>query len=104
MVSPEHLDTLVRGGVDSKKEFARRLWRECNANIAGSYRNIIQNKLIVDNKVPQIAAPLLGLLVGGSLELVGRALNMVGMEPLKLIPKFTSEESFHIIVAGGPVS
>ena len=102
VVSPEHLDTLVKGGVESKKEFARRLWRECNANIAGSYRNIVQNKLIVDNKVPQAAAPLLGLLVGGSLELVGRAMNLVGMEPLKVIPKFTSEESFHIIVAGAP--
>jgi hypothetical protein len=102
VVSPEHLETLVRGGITSKREFKRRLWRECNACMSSSYSTIINNKIIADNKLPPAVAPIIGLLAGTTLNVVAKTIGLVGAEPLSVIPKFTSEDSFHVVVAGGP--
>jgi hypothetical protein len=101
VISPEHLDTLVRSGVTSKAELARRLWRECNALMASSFSTIIQNKLIADNKLTSMA-PFIGGVAGGFLRLVQNVRSLVDAEPLSIIPKFSSVGSFHIVIAGGP--
>ena len=70
VIPPEHIDTLVKGGIRSKEEMALRLFNACNSNLAASYGAIVRNKVVVDNKVPAMAAPLLGAVLGGTLGVV----------------------------------
>ncbi|GMI18966.1 hypothetical protein TeGR_g10842, partial [Tetraparma gracilis] len=102
VVAPEHLTTLERGGVASKKQLAKMLWNKCNANLAPSYPRILRNKMLVDGKVPVPLIPLLSAVVGYGLMVVQTCLSLLMLEPLKIIPKFTSPESLHIVVAGAP--
>lgn len=90
VISPEHYDTLVAGGVTSKAELRLRLWRACNKDLAPSVRKIVHSQ----------QQNVLGQLVGGALGVAARLSNLIGMHGLPFIPKFTSPDSFLVVVAG----
>lgn len=93
VVSPEHYDTLYRGGIRSKKQLAEALWKQSNKHYAPSIRKTIE---LVSK------AGIFGTLAGGALGLLARAANLVTGGGLPFIPKFLSPESFHVVLAGGP--
>jgi len=91
VLSPEHYDTLRKGGIKTKKQLRENLWGKCNKDMAPSLRKIIAMRV-----------PYVGHLIGGTLGLVARGLNLITGTGLPLLPKFNSPDSFHVIVAGGP--
>jgi len=92
VISPEHYDTLVRGGITSKEQLRQRLWGLCNKDFAPSIRTLLETQ----------KGKLVGSLVGYPLGWLARALNFVTGKGFPLLSKFTSPDSFHVLVAGGP--
>jgi hypothetical protein len=93
VISPEHYKTLRAGGVDSKEQLQERLWSLCNGHMAPHLR-----KLIAHHKGGGAAWHV----AGGAVGLAARAANVVsGGGGLKLVPKFDTPRSIHIVVAGG---
>lgn len=92
VVSPEHYQTLRKGGITSKKQLAKKLWDSCNKNMAPALRHV------VGRQVPG----LLGVIIGYLLGMLARLLNLITGKGFPLVPKFNSPESMRIIVAGGP--
>mmetsp|Transcript_65551 Transcript_65551/g.143060 ORF Transcript_65551/g.143060 Transcript_65551/m.143060 type:complete len:473 (+) Transcript_65551:47-1465(+) len=90
VISPEHQATLVAGGITTKEELRQRLWRHCNKDLAPSLRRIV---------VSQKNNPI-GQIVGGGLGLAARLVNLVGGHGLPFVPKFSSPDSFYVVVAG----
>lgn len=91
VISPEHYDTLMRGGIKSKKQLREKLWAKCNKDMAPSIRKIVASRL-----------PYVGHIVGGALGMLSRTSNLILGTGLPSIPKFSSPDSFHVVVAGGP--
>lgn len=91
VVCPEHVETLKRGGVTSKEELRQRLWKACNKNLAPEIRKLLQSQI----------GPIKGALVGYPLGMIARAANLITGAGLPFISKFSSPESFHVVVAGG---
>lgn len=91
VISPEHYDTLVRGGIRTKKQLKEKLWRKCNKDMAPSIRKIVASQV-----------PYVGHVIGGVIGLIARGANLITGSGLSMIPKFESPESFHVVVAGGP--
>lgn len=92
VLSPEHHDTLVRGGYTSKAQVARALWQYCNKDMAPEIRRICERQLPWG----------VGSVVGYTLGLVARGVNLITGAGLPFLPKFSSPDSFHIVVAGAP--
>lgn len=91
VISPEHYDTLLRGGITSKKILAQKLWEYTNYEMIATM-----------HKVVQMAKPgLLGAVAGYTVGLLSQLGALVGLTQ-SVMPKFDSPESFHILVAGGP--
>eukprot|EP00041_Stephanoeca_diplocostata_P004005 m.40109 g.40109 ORF g.40109 m.40109 type:complete len:494 (-) comp14782_c0_seq5:3556-5037(-) len=92
VVSPEHYDTLVRGGITSKAELRQRLWAACNDEQVPRISKILRN-----------AKPgLIGTVAGSALQAASYAKYLLGFHALSVVPKFECPESLHIVVAGGP--
>lgn len=91
ILSPEHYDTLVKGGIKSKKEFSEKLWHYTNQGIAASLPKIVQT----------VKPGVLGFIAGYALGAYARVVNMTGFSS-SLVPKFLEPASFHVVVAGGP--
>mmetsp|Transcript_13434 Transcript_13434/g.17503 ORF Transcript_13434/g.17503 Transcript_13434/m.17503 type:complete len:484 (-) Transcript_13434:712-2163(-) len=94
-LSPEHLETLSSGGVRSKEELARRLWKRCNQlYVSSAFVEVLKSQL------PRF--PILAIIIGNLLRLIGSLSNLFGFGGLgKILPKFNSPSSFRIVVTGG---
>ena len=174
VLSPEHYDTLRRGGIASKAELARRLWAATNAGMAPAVRSIVRNNfgrlfapprpdgssgiglkhrllaaVVLGGTVrvvgwiltyrlrhviarflsgnnsqgllsgrlqrlvalvaavlplttpPQLWLPALSAVIGTIAGAAAKVAAALG-RPLGFLPKFSSPESFHILVAGAP--
>lgn len=119
MVSPEHMTTLHRGGVESKEHLARCLWHTANRASARHLVRTIQlttagqagaaaKAKIVLGCVLACVAFLLSLLADLLAALSPKhALDVLFLHSLvngRLLkaPKFVSPDSFHILVTGAP--
>jgi hypothetical protein len=67
VVSPEHYDTLVRGGITTKAKLQEKLWHLCNKEMAPKLRKLVTYQY----------GALLGNLVGGLLGTAARAANLL---------------------------
>jgi len=97
VVSPEHYDTLVKAGMGSKKILSDALWRETSKHMLPYFPGILETlgKMRFPC-VPSLVFKFIGLCVA----LVGYTARLVG-KPLTSIPKFSTPDSFSIVVAGG---
>eukprot|EP00927_Polykrikos_kofoidii_P054346 TRINITY_DN48774_c0_g1_i1.p1 TRINITY_DN48774_c0_g1~~TRINITY_DN48774_c0_g1_i1.p1 ORF type:complete len:488 (-),score=57.76 TRINITY_DN48774_c0_g1_i1:416-1879(-) len=97
VVSPEHYDTLVKAGMRSKAELARVLWRKTAQHmiphIGFLFRSITKQKC---PKIPSVILRLLGSVLYG----IVSVLSTLGFQ-FSIVPKFSSPDSFKIVVAGG---
>ncbi|CAJ1445924.1 unnamed protein product, partial [Effrenium voratum] len=95
IISPEHHDSLVKGGFDSKKKLAQALWRQtCRAFLPHVGAAVVQ--VLQVRGVPVWLAKSAGLLV----TMCARVMALLG-KPFLALPKFSGPESFNIVVAGG---
>mmetsp|Transcript_20228 Transcript_20228/g.27900 ORF Transcript_20228/g.27900 Transcript_20228/m.27900 type:complete len:444 (+) Transcript_20228:176-1507(+) len=92
VISPEHYETLVAGGIKSKEELRNRLWEKCNHDFAPSIRRLVEKKYGYWS----------GVALGYPLGWAARLSNLTTGKGLSILSKFESPDSFHIIVAGGP--
>jgi hypothetical protein len=92
VVSPEHYNTLVSGGVKSKAQLQRRLWDLCNLDMSMEMGTIIAAKS---------GLGILGQGLGMGISMINRLQGMVTGQGLSVLPKFEKPESIHIVVAGG---
>mmetsp|Transcript_56059 Transcript_56059/g.87252 ORF Transcript_56059/g.87252 Transcript_56059/m.87252 type:complete len:486 (+) Transcript_56059:104-1561(+) len=98
IISPEHYDTFMKAGLDSKAKLAKILWREtCKHMLPHLPWTITQALALKMPNGPKILFRIAGLIVF----LIAGLMRLVGIPFLK-IPKFTSPESFQIAVAGAP--
>lgn len=97
IVSPEHYDTFVKGGFNSKKDLSLALWRETSKHML----TYIPGILVTLGRMRAPRVPSIFFWAAGALlALVGMARRLLGA-PLTAIPKFSGPESFQIVVAGG---
>eukprot|EP01062_Namystynia_karyoxenos_P023302 TRINITY_DN189_c0_g1_i1.p1 TRINITY_DN189_c0_g1~~TRINITY_DN189_c0_g1_i1.p1 ORF type:complete len:523 (+),score=146.68 TRINITY_DN189_c0_g1_i1:116-1570(+) len=96
VISPEHYDTLRKGGVKSKEDLKQRLWGMTNRMFAPQVHNMIANGR--RSQWGAVGAWVVGLLVG----FVARVVARFAPRGFTKLPKFDSPDSFHIVVAGGP--
>lgn len=99
VISPEHYQTLLSGGITSKDKFKKLLWQKCNKHMAPEIRTIVQNKMQQNGG---FLGGLVGAGIGMALGMAARGLNLVTGAGLPLLPKFDSPDSFQVIVAGAP--
>lgn len=91
VVSPEHYECLLRGGVTSKKLLREKLWAACNIEFASSIGKIVTN--LKPGPVGYVAGAVLGS--------ASRFAAALGVGGFSAIPKFESPDSIHVVVAGG---
>lgn len=91
VIGPEHFATLSRGGY-TKEKLQQKLWHYCNKDMAPELRRVVERRL----------PPVVGSVIGYSVGILARALNLVTGGGLGAIPKFDTPQSFHIVVAGAP--
>jgi len=98
VLSPEHYDTLVTAGFDSKAKVAEALWRASSRHMLPYFPFIFA--ILGKRRAPYLPAfiwRLLGALVAGA----GFLLHAFGCQRLAmLVPKFSSPRSLQIAVAG----
>jgi hypothetical protein len=98
VLCPEHYDTLVAAGFDSKAKVAEALWRESSRHILPYFPFIIA--VLGKTRAPYLPTfiwRLLGTLVAGAAFI----LRVFGYQRLAmLVPKFSSPKSLQIVVAG----
>eukprot|EP00957_Ditylum_brightwellii_P077441 5884009-Ditylum_brightwellii.AAC.1 len=102
VISPEHLDTLIQGGISSKRQFQTCLWHKCNVIFLSSYIPAVRQFLTIKTSLPKVLVPFLAVILGTILAILQRLRVLMGYDPLTFLPKFSSPDSFHIVVAGGP--
>ncbi|CAK0790057.1 unnamed protein product, partial [Prorocentrum cordatum] len=97
VISPEHYDTLLKAGMDSKQKLARALWKESSRHMVRHLPAIlVRLGKLRASRVPSFVFRALGC----TLAAVGFFMSCLGRPPT-LIPKYNSPESFQIVVAGG---
>lgn len=91
VISPEHYDTLLKAGMDSKGKLAKCLWRRTCGHMVRQFPLLLTSELERRlPRAPRIVCRLLGLLAWCVASVLGST----------RIPKFSSVESFQIVVAG----
>ena len=115
VISPEHMVTLARGGVRSKALLAEHLWHQANR---ASSRQLIRTLTLAKPSANRVVIVCLGaalIALAFCLSLLAdliaylaphRALQALPLHSVVVgrllqAPKFTSPQSFHILVAGG---
>mmetsp|Transcript_60757 Transcript_60757/g.144689 ORF Transcript_60757/g.144689 Transcript_60757/m.144689 type:complete len:491 (+) Transcript_60757:83-1555(+) len=97
VISPEHYDTLVAGGYDSKRKVQEVLWKEASVHMGPAIPPslVLLGKLRFP-KVPSIVFRVLGHL----LRLLSGSVQALGVKWTPL-PKFPQPEALQIVMAGG---
>ena len=96
IMSPEHHALLVKGGYTTKRQVQEALFRACNIRFAPHIANVVGNTLRSYFGVHWILATVLSTLIG----FFCRAAAVLGMPVGGSLSKFSSPESFHIVLAG----
>lgn len=96
IVCPEHYDLFREGGVASKEDLSRRVWKSTNVHLAPVAHKIVYTYLYKGKGKHWLLAFLLSCIVG----VIARILSLFNLA-LGSIAKFTSPESFSVVVAGG---
>eukprot|EP00928_Gymnodinium_smaydae_P044862 TRINITY_DN29946_c0_g1_i1.p1 TRINITY_DN29946_c0_g1~~TRINITY_DN29946_c0_g1_i1.p1 ORF type:complete len:486 (-),score=97.26 TRINITY_DN29946_c0_g1_i1:637-2094(-) len=97
VISPEHYDTLLKAGMDSKKKLAQALWREASKHMLPYIPATIATVVRLRKPgLPFFVGKVLGSIVGA----IAHIMNLFG-KPFLKIPKFSGPESIQIAVAGG---
>jgi len=90
VVSPEHYQTFVRGGITSKKVLQMKLWNYCNQEFAPN----------VGKTVQMLKKGIKGAVLGTAVGAISRMMAAMGMYGISKVPKFLSKDRIHIVVAG----
>lgn len=93
LVSPEHYDTFLKAGLDSKDKLAKALWQRMGKHMLPHIEYLLEK---VKPNMPALVRKLLAFVI----RVVGTFMSMLGF-PFNLIPKFSSPASLKIVVAGG---
>lgn len=95
VLCPEHMDTLKKGGYASKEQVAHALWRRTNLRYAPCVGSTVYASLHLELKKNIVLAFIVGSLIGFFVRLAA----CLGIAQT-CVPKFSSPESLHIVVAG----